>query len=260
MRASLAGLALALRAFRAALAFMTCVPVGSSAIDARDLGRSIGFFPAVGTLLGLCLLGAATALRGRLDPDLLAVLLIALLAALTAGLHLDGLADVFDGLAGGRGDPARVLAIMRDSRIGAGGAVALFLHLTAKLLAVSILLQRGTLWPLLAAPVVARGGAALLIFAFPYARAQGLGRAFADHRRTSDLVLTTVIAGAVLVPVGPECIRPTLFALACTLACSALLNRRIGGLTGDAYGAAIELAELAFWIAATQSCLDGRAA
>jgi len=253
MRSILAELARPLRPLRAALGFMTCVPVGGVAIDARVLARSLAFFPVVGVLLGLALLAAAAALHQRLAPDLSAVLLLALLAALTGGLHLDGLADVFDGLAGGRGDRTRTLAIMRDSRIGAAGATALFLHLAAKLLAVSTLLQHGTLWPLLAGPAVARGCAALLIVAFPYARAEGLGRAFADHRRVSDLWPVLAMCGAVLVAGGMASLAPTLFALIAALACGALLHRKLGGLTGDAYGASIELAELVFWISATES-------
>lgn len=253
MRVRLAELARPLRPLRAALGFMTCVPVGRAAIEARVLGRSVPFFPAVGVLLGLVLFAAATALHERLSPELSAVLLIALLAALTGGLHLDGLADVFDGLAGGRGDRARTLAIMRDSRIGAAGATALCLHLAAKLVTVSALLQHGTLWPLLAAPTVARGCAVILIGAFPYAREDGLGRAFADHRRASDAWPTLATCGAALAVGGMASLTPALLAVAASLACGALLQRRLGGLTGDAYGAAIELAELVFWIGTTES-------
>jgi adenosylcobinamide-GDP ribazoletransferase len=253
MRLSLTDLAKPLRPFRAALGFMTCVPIGRGVIDARVLGRSVAFFPAVGVLLGLVLLAAAAALRERLAPELLAVLLVALLAALSGGLHLDGLADVFDGLAGGRGDPARTLAIMRDSRIGAAGATALVLHLAAKVLAVAMLLQHGTLWPLLAAPAVARGCVAIVIVAFPYARAEGLGRAFADHHRVSDLLPAAAVSGAVLVPCGMASVAPALVALLAVLAGGALLHRKLRGLTGDAYGAAIELAELVFWIGTAES-------
>ena len=102
----------------------------------------MAFFPLVGLVLGLALDG-----RGRRSPAawvavVVAVLLAALLAALTGGLHLDGFADVFDALGGGRGDRARMLEIMRDSRIGAHGAAALALLLIAKVAALAQVVER----------------------------------------------------------------------------------------------------------------------
>jgi adenosylcobinamide-GDP ribazoletransferase len=241
-----------LRAPAAALSFLTCVPLGGAAVDGRDLARSVAWFPAVGALLGALLAGVATLLHDRLAPELSAVLLLALLAVITGGLHLDGLSDVFDGLAAGRGDRARTLAIMRDPRIGACGAAALFLHLSAKLLAVAALLRSDSLWPLIAAPAIARGCVVLLIVAFPYAREQGLGRPFADHAGGKELALAAALSLLLLAALGRAALVPAAFSLACALCCGALLNRRFGGLTGDAYGAALELSELAFLIAATK--------
>src|SRR5215471_2381429 len=88
------------------------------------------------------LTGLAAALAGTMAPALIAVLLAALLAGLTGGLHLDGFADVFDALAGGRGDRARTLEIMRDSRIGAQGAAALTLLLIGKVAALAQVADR----------------------------------------------------------------------------------------------------------------------
>ena len=116
-------------------------------------------------------------------PWLIAVLLAALLAALTGGLHLDGVADVFDALGGGRGDRARMLEIMRDSRIGAHGAAALTLLLIAKVAALAQVAERRDLLALLAFPTIARWLAALLVVFFPYVRAEGLGRAFNGEAR-----------------------------------------------------------------------------
>src|SRR5437016_1160273 len=119
-----------------AFAFLTRLPVGGGPLRDADLGRSIAFFPLVGLVLGLVLTGLASLLTG--------------------GLHLDGVADVFDALGGGRGDRQRMLEIMRDSRIGAHGAAALFLLLLAKTFAVATALEHRDLLALMVFPMLGR--------------------------------------------------------------------------------------------------------
>jgi adenosylcobinamide-GDP ribazoletransferase len=208
-----------------------------------DLGRSVAFFPVVGLVLGLALTGLAAALAGALAPALIAVLLAALLAGLTGGLHLDGFADVFDALGGGRGDRARTLEIMRDSRIGAQGAAALALLLIAKVAALAQIAERRDLVTLLAFPTVGRWLAALLIVLFPYARAEGLGRAFSGEAGRVQAGIASGIAVVVVAVLGPSLILPALGTAAVVLGFAVWLHRRLGGLTGDVYGAAIELGE-----------------
>ena len=131
-----------LKAIVAAFAFLTRIPVWRGPLRDEDLGRSVAFFPLVGLVLGLALAAAGAVAASELSPVVGAVLLAALLAALTGGLHLDGLADVFDAVGGGRGDRARMLELMRDSRIGAHGAVALVLLLAAKIAALTQVIER----------------------------------------------------------------------------------------------------------------------
>jgi len=232
------------KAIVAAFAFLTRLPVWRGPLRDVDLGRSVSFFPLVGLVLGLALTGVGAALSGGVAPTLVAVLLAALLAGLTGGLHLDGLADVFDGLAGGRGDRARTLEIMRDSRIGAQGAAALTLLLIAKVAALSQVAERRDLLALLAFPTVARWLAALLIVVFPYARPEGLGRAFSGEAGRVQAGLATGIAAVVVAVLGPSFILPTLGTAAAVLGFAFWLHRRLGGMTGDVYGAAIELGEV----------------
>jgi len=241
----------ALRPLAVAFGFLTRLPVGNGSVDEADLGRSLGWFPAVGLAFGLLLAGAACLLHDHVPSTLLAVGLVALLAALSGGLHLDGLADVFDGLGGGRGDRERMLAIMRDSHIGAHGAAALVLLLAAKAAAVHEVLRAGSGWALFCCPVVARWAAVPLLVLFPYARAQGLGRAMTDHGRPRHLVFATVLAAACVGWSGSRTLVPTASALIAALGLAVLMWRRLGGLTGDVYGATIELAELAFLVAAS---------
>ena len=233
-----------MKALVAAFAFLTRLPVWRGPLRDVDLGRSVSFFPLVGLVLGFALTGVAAALAGSVAPWLVAVLLATLLAALTGGLHLDGFADVFDALAGGRGDRARMLEIMRDSRIGAQGAAALTLLLIAKVAALAQLAERRDLLSLLAFPAVARWLGALLVVLFPYVRAEGLGRAFSGEAGRTQLAIATAIVVVIVAVLGTPLILPALGTTAVVFAFAFWLHRRLGGLTGDVYGAAIELGEV----------------
>jgi adenosylcobinamide-GDP ribazoletransferase len=239
-----------LRAVVAAFAFLTRLPVWAGPLRDADLGRSVAFFPLVGLVLGLALTGLGYALVGALDPLLAAVLLVATLAALTGGLHLDGLADVFDGLGGARGDRGRMLDIMRDSRIGAHGAAALVLLLLAKVLAVGQLLARRDLLALLAFPAVARWAVTPAIVFVPYARPEGLGRPFKGAAGPRQVAVATAIVALLVAGVGLRGVLPALAALAAVGLLALWIRARLGGLTGDVYGAAIELAEVAALVTA----------
>ncbi len=239
-------------AFCVALSFLTSIPVRLKEVRDAHLGASIACFPIVGLLLGLVLAGAATLARPHLSAELTALGLVALLAALTGALHLDGVADVFDGLAGRRGDRQRMLTIMRDSRIGSVGATALVLVLAGKVLALRELLQATPTWPLIMFPVVARGAAALLVVGFPSARTEGLGHAFHAHGRFVHAALAAVVTVLIVAPVGPAVLWPSVAGLLAALAIAAWMLRRLGGLTGDVYGAAIEFSELAFLVLAAR--------
>lgn len=239
-----------LRSVMAAFSFLTRLPIPAAAVAERDLGRGVIWFPLVGAAMGAVWVGVARGLQGHLAPGPLAVLLVALLAAMSGGLHLDGVADTFDALGGGRGDRTRMLDIMRDSRIGAHGAAALFLVLAGKIFAVLDLLARGDLFPLFAAPVLARLAVVPLLVCFRYARPAGLGSPFRAHARAWHVVAALPLPLALCVWAGPSMLVPGGAAVTAALACALALNRHLDGLTGDVYGAAIELAEVAFLVSA----------
>jgi len=234
-----------LRPLAVAFAFLTRLPVRIGEAQDTEVGHASAFFPVVGFVLGLALVAAAW-LLSALPHSLAAVGVVALLAVMTGGLHLDGLADVFDGLGGGHGDRERMLAIMRDSRIGAHGALALILVVLAKTFAVSVALQRNELWAVLLFPAIARWAVVLLIVAFPYVREVGLGRTFNDQVSATEVAWATTFTAALVLWSGTRALQPTAIALGVALAFALWMRRRLGGLTGDAYGAAIELAEVAF--------------
>ncbi len=236
-----------MRSFLVALSFLTRLPVPLGEVPAAELPRSVPFFPAVGLLLGLALAAAAWAVRtAGLSPAVSPVLLVGLLALLTGGLHLDGLADAADALGGGRGDRQRMLDIMKDPHVGAHGAAAVVLVLLAKVAGVAAADPR----TLLAFPVVARWAVMFPVMLFPAARPEGLAASFRGAIGPLDLALATALAIAVPGAWGFRPLLPLALALGVALAFSWWMTRRLGGVTGDVHGAAIELAEVAFLAAA----------
>lgn len=235
---------------RLAFAFLTRIPLPIGSVTPWQLGAAVAYFPLVGAVLGGAQWLALTSLPAELEPALIGVALVALGAMLTGALHLDGLADVFDGLGGGRGDPSRMLEIMRDPRIGAHGATALVLVLLAKVYAIGSLAAHGVAAGVFLAPVCARLSAALLIRGFPYARAEGAGRSFRDHATWNHVAIAGVTVLVAIFAAGWEFFAAAVFGLALAGAIGLWVHWRAGGLTGDAYGAAIELCEVGVLIAA----------
>lgn len=240
-----------LRHLSGAFRFLTRLPVPGPRLDGAELGRALAWFPLPGLAMGALAAAGALAVGGHLAATVTAALVVAGLAWITGGLHLDGVADVADGLGGGHGDPVRTLAIMRDSRIGAFGATALVLVLTTKVLAVADLLGRGgAAWALICAPAVARFTAVPLVVLLPYARPQGLGKAFHQGGGARELAIAGTLTAATLVGAGLRTLLPAAAALTAAAALALLVRRRLGGLTGDVYGAAIEVAEAVFLVTA----------
>ncbi|MBI1962853.1 MAG: adenosylcobinamide-GDP ribazoletransferase [Candidatus Rokubacteria bacterium] len=232
------GLALAAR-------YLTIVPVPGRAPAGLDaLGRAAAWFPVVGLGIGAVLV-AADRIAGVLFPGLLAALLtVTAWKLLTGGLHLDGLADCLDGLVGR--DPEHRLAIMGDSRIGAFGAMGLILFLLLEIAAVAELAPGARWRALLAVPAVARATPALLARLFPPARAAGHGAAFrAGVGAGAAPVALAVGLAAAATALGALGLAVVAVATLAALALARFLTARLGGITGDVFGAAIETAELA---------------
>jgi len=252
------------RPLRAAFAFLTRLPVGggsgrdpvaghpaSEAVTADDLARSVIFFPVVGLVLGLVVAGVGWLhVVGILPASIAAALVVVALALLTGGLHLDGVADLFDGLAGGRGERERTLRIMRDSRVGAAGALALVLVVSLKLAALRELLERRELLALVAFPAVARWAVIPQLAFFGYARPEGLGRVFRGRIARTPLAAQSILLAAAAVRLGHGLGLEVVAALVVSLGMGTWLDRRLGGLTGDVYGATIELCETAALVVA----------
>jgi adenosylcobinamide-GDP ribazoletransferase len=183
-------------------------------------------------------------------------LLAGTLIVLSGGLHVDGLADSADGLFGGETREER-LRIMHEGSIGAFGAAAVLLSLALKATAIASLtsLRPETL---VLAPVIGRWSMNTAIAAYPYARPQGLGKAFhATALPWPALLATTITAVAVLVLLGPRGLVPAAIAAALALGLGRFMKERLGGLTGDTYGAIVEVAEVVFLLLVLALTADG---
>jgi len=231
-----------MRGFLVACRYLTLVPLPPTAA-AGDLGRAAGWFPVVGLLLGVGLAGAGF-VAGRLVPPLLGgVLIAALWAWATGGLHLDGLADAADGLGGGFSREER-LAIMRDTATGAYGVTAVILVLAVKAAALAGLPAALSWRALLLAPVLGRAGPLLLARLCSPARTEGAGHAFALTVGPRGLGAAGVVAVVVAVGLlGPWGLLPVGLAAAAAVGFAAYLRARLGGVTGDCLGALVEAIE-----------------
>jgi adenosylcobinamide-GDP ribazoletransferase len=231
-----------MKSFLAALQFLTIFPWPRRvARSAEEIAEGVVFFPVVGFLLGAILMLVDLLLKPFVPAALLSVALVALLALLSRGFHLDGLADTFDGI-GASGERERVLKIMDDPHAGVFGLLAVVLILLFKVRALELMdAERGR--ALLIAPLLGRWTMVLLAYRAMAAK-EGLGSALIGRMTGRNFWFATVITFALVVSVSRMAgtaimISITLF----TTACRSHFHRRLGGVTGDTFGAVGEIAE-----------------
>jgi len=229
--------------FRLALGFLTRVPVSLVGPVAPDaMARSMRLFPLIGALIG-AMTGAIYLLAARLLPPLPAALLaIAFGMLLTGALHEDGLADCADGFGGGR-DKDGKLAIMRDSRVGAYGALALILSVSLR--ASALISLNNPAGALIAAHCLSRVCLPGLMLALPPASATGLA-ASAGRPSPAGVAVGLLVAALICAPL----LRLHLAAVAAaaalaSMAMALLARRQIGGYSGDVLGATEQVVEIA---------------
>ena len=239
-----------LRPFLVALQFLTRIPLAlHTAPSADDLRWATAFYSAVGLVIGVGEVAVYKVSVWWLPVPASLVLVLLFSALITGALHEDGLADCADAFFGAR-DRDRVLAIMRDSRIGTFGALAVAFSLLLKLTLLSSLGDQGVVRGLVIAPVLSRWLVLPLARLSRGARADGLGSAFADQVGSTQIVsaaLPVLIAGVYLY--GGLLPLVLAFPTAAVALVGWYCRRRIGGVTGDCLGAAIQCAEITTYLA-----------
>jgi adenosylcobinamide-GDP ribazoletransferase len=243
-----------LKSLSTALSFLTIIrlPFTRSIFTAEELAASFSCFPLAGLALGLTCYASAFFLRNHVPALLLSVLIPALMVLLTRGLHLDGLADFADGIWGGA-TPERRLEIMKDSRSGAFGVLALIFAIALKIASVVTLISVNHLTPLLIAPVFSRFAMVAAAYGSPYARSKGLGKPFLEHMRKEHLILAFAFTALIA---GLSDIYSLLYfipVLSAVFILRFISIKLLGGITGDVLGSVNEICEIFVFVIA--ACL-----
>ena len=230
----------------AAVQFSTRLPVPVYSHHESTLARAAKFFPVVGLAIGAAGSALYFLFPGSVNAQIRSLALLIFFVLITGGLHEDGLADAADGFGGGH-TRERVLEIMRDSRIGSFGGTALVLSLLTRFVLLSNL-PSGRIWPyVVSAHVLSRWSTLPLGFALPSARveAPGSGARIAQRITLGSLTFATVFVIVVeALLLGREAWLPFSRAVALTALTGLYYRLRIGGVTGDCFGATNQLVEI----------------
>jgi len=235
--------------FLAALRFLTIIPLpGRREVSPEEVGRSIVYFPLVGLIIGLILVGLNWLMGLFLPSALVDVLLVVSLVAISGAFHLDGFVDTCDGMAGHKTVEER-WRVMGDSRVGAFGIIGVCCLLLVKYVSLSNVPESWLVETLVLMPVVSRWAMVYAVFAYPYAKPSGLGKAFKQGASWPRFVIATVITLVVAVILAQLTGFIIMLAVwVIVVAMAAYLKGKFGGLTGDTYGAINEVAEVCLLI------------
>jgi adenosylcobinamide-GDP ribazoletransferase len=239
------GLALFLKDLRVAVGFLTILPVGPRDLEPVDFGNSVKYFPLVGAVNGFIIWGLLWCFTKILPADIAAWLTVFGGAAFNGYIHWDGFADTADGL-GGK-NPQKRLVIMKDSRLGAFGTIALIFLILGKVLTISKLTGSG-FGVFVCVATLSRWAMAFQIYTHPSV-SHGLLRGFQVDARTRghkyyDLGIATLLMFITLIfgwSYGLLLLGATIVIL---LGIYPLIKSKFGGITGDILGASNELVEL----------------
>ena len=235
--------------FLAALQFLTTIRVPwRRETSPEELGRSTGYFPVVGLIIGLILAGLNWLFSLILPSAIVNALLIVSLVILSGALHLDGFVDTCDGIAGHKPVEER-WRVMHDSRAGGFGIVGAVLLLMVKYVSLSSIPESLLTMVLILMPVLGRWAMAYAIFAYRYARPAGLGKVFKQGASWPRFTMATVIAVAVTAVLAQLIGLAVMFFIwVVTVVLAAYFKSKFSGLTGDNYGAINEMAEVSVLI------------
>lgn len=237
--------------FITGLQFLTRIRIANQSDWMPDsFGRSVKFFPVIGAVIGMILVainyiidGYLPAVGFYLPPHVLATILTAAPIMLTGGLHCDGFMDTMDGIFSGR-SKERMLEIMKDSRVGANGVTTFTLLILLKWSLIADIAPSLLPLALFAMPILGRFAMVIGIMSFPYARPDGMGKAFAQHANKKALLIATLFTILLLLPLGKQALFSCAAVVLFTVVFAKYATNILGGLTGDVYGAITELSEI----------------
>ena len=240
--------------FLIALQFLTRIFVVKQSVwTEKSFGESVKYFPAVGAVLGIISAAIVGATNFFGLPLFTGAVGFASLIILTGGIHCDGLMDSSDGLFSGR-EREKILQIMKDSRAGSFGVVSMILVAASEVSTFAELARLSTPFlcaAIYSAPIIARLMMVVTIGAFPYARPEGMGKAFAEFTTQHTIIFAAGETILLLLPlflIGKIFLlcaaAASLVALIVTWSFATFATEKIGGVTGDVYGAVTTLSEM----------------
>ncbi len=234
-----------MKRFLLAVTFLTRLPIPiSKKVSGEEIGESTPFFPLVGLLIGAILVGIDYLSLHVWPQSVVNIILIVCSIALTGGLHLDGFMDTCDGIFSGR-DRETMLEIMRDSQTGAMGVLGAICIIALKIGFLSAIRGSDRWQSLLVFPMLGRWGIVCALSMFPYARSTGgLGSPFVKYAKKRYMIWASLQVIAVTAPLF---LWKALFMFVAiglgAWLMGTWLSHRLGGLTGDTYGAICESME-----------------
>lgn len=239
--------------FLLALGFFSRIPVPSKPdFKPADMAGISAWFPLVGWIISICMGLVYLAAYQLLPHDVSIVCMLAAGIWLTGALHEDGLADTADGLGGGL-DKERALTIMQDSRIGSYGVLALAIMLLLKFTTLSAMSANVMLWAVVAGHSLSRLAGVVLMQTLPYVRPQGKGGNMTQPLTKRALAFAALTGLLPLLGAGwfmHVIYLPLVLILVLLIGWwfRAMLQRRLGGYTGDCVGAMQQMTEITFYM------------
>jgi adenosylcobinamide-GDP ribazoletransferase len=231
-----------------AFQFLTRLPMPAVACEADSLSRAVKFFPLVGLVVGSGAVLLQWVLLFHLSRPLVALVVLIYFVLITGCFHEDGLADTADGFGGGW-TRDQILVIVKDSRVGSYGAAALVLSLLARYLLLTTLPLEHFAAYVISAHVLCRWSSLpLSYFLSPAGEQLGQGARIASLTTLSSLIFGSVFTLAIVVfALRWSAIAPLLFAMLVAALSGWFYFKKIGGVTGDCFGATNQLVEIAVY-------------
>lgn len=228
--------------------FLTRIPLSINLnVTEEDFSKGVIFFPVVGLIIGGILFGINFILTPYFNVLSKAVLLTIACVFITGGLHLDGLADTFDGVYSNR-SKERILEIMKDSRVGSNGALVLIIILLLKASLLTNMSDGMIGGVLLVMPVVARASVVYVCRFSKYARETGMGNFFIGKVNNVQLIFALGFTSIVIYLINIMFFIPLVGVLIFATWFKWSISKKIDGMTGDTIGAVTELSEVVFLI------------
>lgn len=230
--------------------FMTRIPIPIKVeYSEKQLGKGIKYFPLVGYLIGIIIFITGIVLNKYIDNKYIISLLLILIELKLVGLiHIDGLADSFDGLFSYR-DKDRILEIMKDSRVGTNGVVVLIFYYLAKLILIAEIISRGDMRCLIIYPIIARMSTSVNAGFGVYARDNGMSTGIIGMNQVKDSIFSVILTLLLIISVyyNSGILKGLVMFVAGILFIfyfRRVVYKKIGGITGDTMGASLEMTGL----------------